>query len=97
MLTSSPWPSLLALSQKFPSELTANAKDETIRTLQVEEFSKVDEQWILGGCSVRDEATRDADILRVTEAAVGLKFPSEIFQPESLTKPTALPLNFKKL
>ncbi len=74
-----------------------NAKDETIRTLQVEEFSKVDEQWILGGCSVRDEATRDADILRVTEAAVGLKFPSEIFQPESLTKPAALPLNFKKL
>ena len=74
-----------------------NARGEAIRTLQVDEFSKVDEQWILGGCSVLDETTRDADVLRVTEAAVGLKLDASLFRPETLSKPATPPTTLKKL
>lgn len=98
----SPEPSkvIFALDRTYGALVQAvckNAKGEAIRTLQVEEFSKVDEQWILGGCSVRDEVSRDADILRVTDAALGLKLRPEIFRRESLTSPATLPLSFKKL
>lgn len=74
-----------------------NAKGEAVRTLQVDEFSQVDDQWILGGCSVRDEITRDADIVRVTEAAVGLRLTPDLFRPETLSLPAAAPGNLKKL
>lgn len=67
------------------------------RVLSVEEFSKVDEQWMLAACSVRDEVTRDADLLRITEAALGERFPAETFEPATLAAPAPLPANFKKL
>lgn len=67
------------------------------RTLQVEEFSKVDEQWILGACSVRDEATRDVDLLKVTEAAVRRRFDAATFDPATLDRPAPLPTGFKPL
>jgi hypothetical protein len=67
------------------------------RTLQVEEFSKVDEQWILGSCSVRDEATRDVDLLRVTEAAVGRRFDAATFDPATLARPAPTPADLKPL
>ena len=67
------------------------------RTLQVEEFSKVDEQWILGACSVRDEASRDVDLLRVTEAAVRRRFDAATFDPATLDRPAPLPADLKPL
>ena len=67
------------------------------RTTQVEEFSKVDDQWMLAACSVLDETTRDADLLRITEAALGGNFNPQTFEPATLAQPAAQPANFKKL
>lgn len=67
------------------------------RTMQVEEFSKVDEQWMLAACSVLNENTRDADLLRITEAALGGSFAPQIFEPATLAQPAVQPANFKKL
>ncbi len=67
------------------------------RTMQIEEFSKVDEQWMLAACSLLDEKTRDADLLRITEVALGERFAPAIFEPTTLTQPAAQPANFKKL
>lgn len=67
------------------------------RTLQVEEFSKVDEQWILGSCSVRDEASRDVDLLRVTSAAVRRRFDAATFDPATLDRPAPMPADLKPL
>ncbi len=67
------------------------------RVLSVEEFSKVGEQWMLAACSVRDEGTRDADLLRITEAALGERFNRETFEPATLALPAPQPTNFKKL
>lgn len=67
------------------------------RTLQVEEFSQVDEQWILGACSVRDEVTRDVDLLKVTAAAVRRRLEAATFDPATLARPAPLPAGFKPL
>jgi len=74
-----------------------DAGGKLTRTTQVEEFTKVEEQWMLAACSVRDEATRDADILRITEAALGERFAPDTFDPATLTRPAPQPAQFKKL
>ena len=74
-----------------------DANGKKTRTLQVEEFSKVDEQWMLAACSVLDETTRDADLLRITEAALGERFAPQIFAPATLAQPAGQPAHFKKL
>lgn len=74
-----------------------DANGRKTRTMQVEEFSKVDEQWMLAACSVRDEVTRDADLLRITEAALGDLRDSAVFEPATLAQPAPRPANFKKL
>ncbi len=74
-----------------------DANGKKTRTLQVEEFSKVDEQWMLAACSLLDETTRDADLLRITEAAVGEHFAPQTFEPATLAQPASHPANFKKL
>ena len=61
--------------------------DQALRVMQIEDFAKVDEQWMISTCSVRDEATRDVDTLKITEAAVRLKLGGQIFDPESLGTP----------
>ena len=75
--------------------LDANGKKT--RTMQVEEFSKVEDQWMLAACSVLDEITRDADLLRITEAALGEKFTPQTFEPSTLAQPASQPATFKKL
>jgi len=72
-------------------------RGEPTRLLQVEEFSKVGEQWMLAECSVRDEATRDTDLLRVTEAALDGQLAPATFEPATLTQPAAQPAHFQKL
>jgi hypothetical protein len=74
-----------------------DAAGKKTRSMQVDEFSKIDEQWMLAACSVRDETTRDADLLRVTEAAFGDSFQAETFEPATLAQPASQPKNFKKL
>jgi len=74
-----------------------DAEGKKTRTTQVEEFSKIEDQWMLAACSVRDEVTRDADLLRITEAALGERFRPETFEPATLALPATLPTNFKKL
>ena len=67
------------------------------RSMQVDEFSKVGEQWMLAACSVRDEVTRDCDLLRITEAALDARIPPEVFTPASLARPAPRPAGSKKL
>jgi len=74
-----------------------DARGDKTRLMQVEEFSKVGEQWMLADCSVRDEASRDTDLLRITEAALDAKLSPETFEPATLTRPAAQPAHFKKL
>jgi hypothetical protein len=74
-----------------------DAQDVRTRTMQVEEFSKVDDQWMLAACSVRNELTRDADLLRITEAALGERFSPATFEPATLMRPAGQPAHFKKL
>ena len=74
-----------------------DANGKKTRTLQVEEFSKVDGQWMLAACSLLDETTRDADLLRITEAAFGELRGSMIFEPATLAEAAELPTTFKKL
>ena len=74
-----------------------DANGKKTRTTQVEEFSKVDDQWMLAACSVLDEATRDADLLRITEAALGERLAPQTFEPATLARPAAKPAHFKKL
>lgn len=74
-----------------------DANGKKTRTTQVEEFSKVDDQWMLAACSVLDETSRDADLLRITEAALGDQFAPATFEPATLGQPAAQPARFKKL
>ncbi len=74
-----------------------DANGKKTRTMQVEEFSKVDEQWMLAACSLLDETTRDADLLRITEAALGNHFAPQTFEPSTLAQPASQPTTFKKL
>lgn len=74
-----------------------DANGKKTRTLQVEEFSKVEDQWMLAACGVLDEASRDADLLRVTEAALGERLAPQTFEPSTLAQPAAQPAHFKKL
>ncbi len=74
-----------------------DAQGRKTRTTQVEEFSKVGDQWMLAACGVLDETTRDADLLRITEAALGERFLPATFEPATLTAPATQPANFKKL
>lgn len=74
-----------------------DAQGAKTRTMQVEEFSKVGEQWMLAACSVRDEATRDVDLLRITEAALDARLSAETFEPRTLDRAAPLPADFRKL
>ena len=74
-----------------------DANGKKTRTLQVEEFSRVGDQWMLAACSVLDETTRDADLLRITDAALGERLAPETFEPATLARPAPQPTNFKKL
>lgn len=65
-----------------------NNEDRALRFMQIEDFAKVDEQWMISTCSVRDETTRDVDTLKITHAAVRLTLPNEIFTPATLDTPT---------
>jgi len=68
-----------------------------LRSLAVEDFAKAGDQWVLGTCSVRDEASRNTDLLKFTEAALGLRFGDDVFTEASLSRPTEKPEGFRPL
>lgn len=70
---------------------------KALRTLSVEDFAKAGDQWVLGACGVRDEVSRDTDLLRFTEAALGLRLPDAVFTEGSLETPATPPKEFRPL
>ena len=68
-----------------------------LRSLAVEDFAKAGDQWVLGTCSVRDEASRDTDLLKFTEAAIGLRLGDDVFTEASLARPAEKPAGFRPL
>ena len=76
---------------------TKSAEGDTVRTLAAEEFAKAGEQWVLGVCSLRDQKTRDSDLLTFTEAALGLRLDEAHFREDSLARPAAAPDSFRPL
>lgn len=68
-----------------------------LRSLSVEDFAKAGDQWVLGACSVRDERSRDTDLLKFTEASLGLRLGDEVFSDGSLDRPAPMPADFRPL
>ena len=71
--------------------ISANAQGKALRTLQIDEFGKVDGQWMLAAVSVRDETNRDVDVMQITQAALYLRLAEETFDPGLLNRPVKPP------
>jgi len=83
-----------ALDRAYGAMLNAVSEDaqgKALRTFQVEEFGKAGEQWLFAAVSVRDEATRDVDLLQVTHAAFQLRLADGFFDERALTQPANTP------
>lgn len=61
------------------------------RTLKIEDFCKINGQWMVGTCSLRDENTRDVDSLKITDAAMQINLLEQTFNPESLVEKAKAP------
>ncbi len=73
------------------SAISEDAQGKAIRSLQVEEFGKAGDQWLFAAISVRDEASRDVDLLQVTHAALNLRIDDSFFDPRTLNHPANPP------
>ena len=71
--------------------VSTDAQGKPLRTLQIDEFGKVDGQWMLAAVSVRDEAKRDVDVMQITHAALNLRIAEETFAPAALNHPANPP------
>lgn len=77
---------------------TLDAEGKPARLMTVEDFVQVDGTWILGRASVRDERTRDRDVLEIVSACVNARLPAATFDPARLGAPAAPPEgDFRKL
>ena len=86
-LTSSEFPSKtvrVALTRDFnaPAQIVIFGKDE-YKTANLGSVKKVDGLWIMREASVKDERTKDKDILRFTAAKFKLNLPISIFLPDA--------------
>jgi hypothetical protein len=70
---------------------TIGTDGRVLKTLSLLDLKKVGEQWIPKSFEVRDEVTRDKTRLVVTAAALGLAWPSGIFDRASLTRDAGRP------
>jgi len=91
-----------AIDRAYGAMLSATSFDaagKAVRTLRVEEFGKAGDQWLFAAVSVRDEASRDVDLLQVTHAAFGLRLDDAFFQPDHLNHAATAPTDaqFKPL
>ena len=77
---------------------TLDAEGKAARVMLAEDFAQVDGTWILGRASVRDERTRDRDVLEVVSACVNARLPAATFSPERLGAPAEEPKgDFRRL
>lgn len=70
---------------------TLGPDGKPIRVMLAEDFAQVDGTWILGRASVRDERTRDRDVLEVVSACVSARLPAATFAPATLGAPAEAP------
>jgi hypothetical protein len=71
--------------------VTLDEAGKPVRQMLAEDFVQVDGTWILGKASVRDERTRDRDVLEVVAANVGARLPAATFDPAALGQPAPAP------
>ncbi len=80
----------IALSREFNSPIRVEriSKDgRSQRTLSLGSVKKVDGLWIMLEASLRDDASRDKDLLKFNSAKLRLKLPDEIFDAASAKLP----------
>ena len=83
-----------AIDRAYGALLSASCEDaagKALRTTRVEEFGKAGDQWLFAALSVRDEASRDVDLLQVTHAAFGLRLDEAFFTPATLPRAANTP------
>lgn len=69
------------------------------KTFSLSRVQKVGEQYTIRELVLRDDVTRDKDELVVNAAAVEIRLPKSMFEPEALAEPPPLipPTNFSRL
>lgn len=65
-----------------------NPDDEVIRVVSVQNFRRVQEQWIVRTVEVTNRKNRDRARFEVFAAALGLQLPASVFMPEHLHERT---------
>jgi hypothetical protein len=85
----------LGFDRAFPSALMQaivhDPHGRELRKVELESFTKAQDNYIPEEIRMHDMTTRDKDILRVTAASLKLRNPPEIFDPATLGKPAAPP------
>lgn len=84
----------MAVDADFYALLRADYLDrsgETLRSLRLLNFKKVQDQWIVRRLDIKDAETREKTRFNVRAAAMGLDLPEREFTPEALTEPATLP------
>lgn len=61
-----------------------------LKTLQMVDFKKVDEQWVVKTIDLRNEKTRDRTRFLVKGAAMGIAWPQTLFEDTGLAAPAPL-------
>ncbi|MEO0796079.1 MAG: outer membrane lipoprotein-sorting protein [Verrucomicrobiota bacterium] len=79
----------LVLDADFNAPIKAAMLDvngEDLRTMDFSGFKEINEQYIVKEIDLIDERTRDYTRFRVTDAALGLDLPAEVFEPRDLSE-----------
>ena len=62
-----------------------------LKTMSILSFKKIKDDWIVKSIELKDQSTGDKSRFTVLAAAINLDLPDEVFFPESVKKPIALP------
>ena len=76
----------LALSREFSSPVQAqilSSDSRPLKTLKLASVKKIDSRWIMREAELRDESSRDKDILRFESANLRDSLPKSIFDTQS--------------
>lgn len=97
-------------SQKFPNsvvrvaltrDFNAPSQIKTMgaigaKTAELGAVRKVGDVWIMREASVRDDTTKDKDVLRFTKAKFGLRLSNGVFSPDS-SRELSVPADLQRL
>jgi hypothetical protein len=78
----------------FQALLNANVmgpEGKFLKTMSVLSFKKIKDDWIVKSIELKDQTTGDKSRFTVLAAALNVDLPDEIFYPESVKSPAALP------